>query len=126
MKLEHVAFNVSDPAAMAAWYCQHCGFRIVHAPPGPARAHFIADDAGMILEIYNNPPEQVPDYRNMHPLIVHIAFDSPDPDADAARLCAAGCQLVEEIRPGDGTVILMLRDPWGLALQLCKRAKALD
>ena len=123
MKLEHVAFNVSDPVAMASWYCQHCGFRVVHAPPGPAKAHFIADDAGMILEIYCNPPDQVPDYRAMHPLNFHLAFASENPDADANRLCAAGCRKVEDLRPPDGSIILMLRDPWGVPFQLCKRGK---
>lgn len=24
MKIEHVAFNVADPVAMADWYCRHC------------------------------------------------------------------------------------------------------
>ena len=123
MKLEHVAFNVSDPAAMAAWFCEHFGFRVVHAPPGAAKAHFLADDAGMMLEIYNNPPDQVPDYRAMDPLVFHLAFVSEDPDADCTRLVEAGAVKVQDLRPEDGSIILMLRDPWGVPFQLCKRGK---
>ena len=35
---------------------------------------------------------------------------------------AAGARVVDEVRKPDGTLLLMLRDPWGLALQLCQRA----
>jgi glyoxylase I family protein len=29
MKMEHVALNVPDPVAIAAWYTKHLGFEIV-------------------------------------------------------------------------------------------------
>jgi len=125
MKLEHVAFNVADPVAVAAWYGKHCGLRVVRHIPQPAQTHFLADDNATVLEIYCNPPEQVPDYRNMNPLLFHLALASADPAADAQRLIAAGASFVEEVRPAEGTLLIMLRDPWGLALQLCKRAKPL-
>jgi glyoxylase I family protein len=125
MKLEHVAFNVADPVAVAAWYGKHCGLRIVRHIPLPAQTHFLADDSATVLEVYHNPPEQVPDYRNMNPLLFHLALASADPAADAQRLIAAGASFVEELCPAEGTLLIMLRDPWGLALQLCKRTKPL-
>ncbi|MCP4565967.1 MAG: VOC family protein, partial [FCB group bacterium] len=67
--------------------------------------------------------DQVPLYANMDPLILHLAFESADPDADARRLIDAGASWVQEVRPDDGSHLVMLRDPWGLALQLCKRGK---
>ena len=30
MKIEHFAYNVSDPIAIAAWYCEHLGFSVKH------------------------------------------------------------------------------------------------
>jgi glyoxylase I family protein len=33
----------------------------------------------------------------------------------------AGASLADEIRLADGSHLVMLRDPWGLAIQLCKR-----
>jgi hypothetical protein len=48
-----------------------------------------------------------------------------DPDADRKRLEAAGATFFEEIRLPDGTFVIMLRDPWGVPLQLCKRGKAI-
>ena len=125
MKMEHIAFNVADPVAVAEWYCAHCGFRVVHHVPRPAQTHFIADEGSTVIEIYCNPPDQVPDYRSMNPLLFHLALFSDAPEADAARLMAAGAETVEEVRVDDGSLLIMMRDPWGQALQLCRRAKPL-
>lgn len=125
MKLEHIAFNVADPVAVADWYCRHCGLRIVRHIPLPAQTHFLADSDATVLEIYCNPPDQIPDYRNMNPLLFHLALASDSPTADARCLVAAGATYIEEVRLPDGSQLIMLRDPWGLALQLCKRATPL-
>ncbi|MFZ9681798.1 MAG: VOC family protein [Cephaloticoccus sp.] len=121
MKLEHVACNVADPVAVAAWYGEHLGLKIVRHIPQPAQTHFLSDGAGTVLEIYRNPPDAVPDYAAMDPLLLHLAFVSADPVADQTRLVAAGATYHSEVRGADGTLLVMLRDPWGLALQLCKR-----
>ena len=122
MKLEHLALNVIDPVAMAAWYVEHLGMRTVRQKSDAPYTHFLADNTGMILlEIYNNPPDQVPRYAEMDPLLLHIAFVSVYPEADKVALLAAGATLVEELRFDDGSHLVMLRDPWGLAIQLCKR-----
>ena len=125
MKLEHVALNVADPVAVAAWYCTHLGMSVARHIPQPAQTHFLHDGAGSIVEIYRNPPDQVPDYAKMDPLIVHLAFSSKDAQADRARLEAAGATFVTEVLPPDGSRLVMLRDPWGLALQICQRATPL-
>ena len=123
LKFEHLGINVDDPEAMAQWYVTHLGMQVVRKQEGGARTHFIVDASGSaILEIYNNPPDQVPAYDQQNPLLLHVAFLSSDPEADTKELVAAGAKLVEEIRPPDGSYIVMLRDPWGLALQLCRRA----
>jgi catechol 2,3-dioxygenase-like lactoylglutathione lyase family enzyme len=125
MKIEHFAFNVADPVAVADWYVTHCGLRVVRHLPEANETHFIADDDRTVFEIYHNPPEQVPDYAAMDPLLFHIALSSDDPSADAARLQAAGASFVTEVRPDANSLLIMLRDPFGLALQLCKRSRNL-
>lgn len=125
MKLEHIAFNVADPVAIAAWYVEHCGLRVVRHIPQPAQTHFLADSGSSVIEIYHNPPDQVPDYRSMDPLLFHLALVSEDPTADSQRLIAAGGSMVDELRFPDGSHLIMMRDPWGIALQLCKRGTAL-
>ncbi|MCU0787241.1 MAG: VOC family protein [Verrucomicrobia bacterium] len=125
MKIEHVAINVAAPVAVASWYCKHLGLRVVRHVPQPAQTHFLADSETTILEIYCNPPDEIPDYGSMNPLLLHLAFTSADPAADSRRLIAAGAVVVEEARLADGSHLIMLRDPWGLALQLCRRARPL-
>jgi glyoxylase I family protein len=124
MKLEHFALNVIDPPAIAAWYQAHLGLTVVRKLDAAPHTHFLADDSGSImLEFYNNPPDQVPAYAQMNPLLLHVAFVSANPEADKAALVAAGATLVDDQQTSDGSRIVMPRDPWGLALQLCRRAK---
>jgi glyoxylase I family protein len=125
MKIEHFAYNVADPVAVADWYTAHLGLRIVRIVDGPAKTHFLADDQATAIEIYCNPPDQIPDYASMDPLQLHIAFVSDDPTTDATRLIATGATLCSNTPFPDGTHLIMLRDPWGLALQLCKRTTPL-
>jgi glyoxylase I family protein len=125
MKIEHFAFNVADPDAMTAWYAKHFDMKLVRSGPPPANARFLADEVGGILEIYHNPPDQVPDYASMDPLLLHLAFTSADPAADAARLIADGATFHSETRMNDGSLLILVRDPWGLAVQLCHRAQPL-
>ncbi|HYG24867.1 MAG TPA: VOC family protein [Verrucomicrobiae bacterium] len=125
MKIEHAAFNVADPVAVADWYCKHCGLRVVRHVPHPTQTHFLADSSSSVIEIYCNPPDQVPDYHSMNPLTFHLALVSADPAKDSERLIAAGAKIVDEVRQADGSHLIMMRDPWGLSLQLCKRTTPL-
>ena len=125
MKIEHIAYNVEDPAEVAKWYGTHCGLTVVRRLPGPAQAHFLADDQSTVLEIYCNPPDKVPVYGEWDPLLFHLGFASADPASDQARLIAAGATLLTDDTLPDGSQLVMLRDPWGLAVQLCHRAQPL-
>jgi catechol 2,3-dioxygenase-like lactoylglutathione lyase family enzyme len=126
LTIEHVACNVSNPAAMAAWYVEHLGMRIVRQSSTAPYIHFLADAAGRtVLEIYSNAADPVPDYPAMHPLRFHIAFATTDPDGSRAALVAAGATAVDDQTTADGSRLIMLRDPWGLPLQLCKRTMPL-
>ena len=126
LNVEHIACNVSEPMAMAAWYVEHLGMRIVRRVPTPPYIHFLADASGRaVIEIYSNAADPVPDYAAMHPLRFHLAFAASDPDVARAALVAAGATFVEEQTLADGSRLLMLRDPWGLPVQLCKRATPL-
>ena len=126
LNVEHFACNVSDPVAMAAWYVEHLGMRVIRRVDSPQHIHFMADANGrVVIEIYNNTADPIPDYASMHPLRFHIAFVADDPDGIRTALEAAGATFVEEQKTPDGSRLLMLRDPWGLPLQLAKRATPL-
>ncbi|GGF31271.1 VOC family protein [Echinicola rosea] len=124
MKFEHFAINVAKPRAMSDWYEKHVGLSVVSKQDSSPYMTFLADDSDTImLEIYNNPKAPVLDFNSQHPLVLHLALVSEDPDADRDRLVAAGAEVISDDILGDGSHLVMLKDPWGLALQLCKRAK---
>ena len=126
MKLEHAALNLPDPHATAHWYAENLGLRIVKENENTPFEHFLADDAGVMLEFYNNPAGELPDYAAMSPFTLHLAFTATDLDADYERLLGAGATAAGDVTTTPaGDHIVFLRDPWGVSLQLVSRAKPL-
>jgi glyoxylase I family protein len=124
MKIEHIALNVADPEAMVKWYCDNLNMKVRRKS---GRAFFAADESGnVILEIYNNPAAPVPDYKAADLLVFHIAFCSDNVAADRQRLLAAGATSNGGIiAASSGDEIANMRDPWGLAIQLARRAESM-
>ena len=55
-------------------------------------------------------------------MLLHLAFQVDDIAATRSRLMRAGATAVGEIQSNDvGDEVAMLRDPWGIAVQLVKR-----
>jgi glyoxylase I family protein len=125
VKLEHFALQVPDPVAMADWYVKHLGCTVARAGGEPSHARFLKDGSGSVmLEIYRNPKVPVPNYDQVDPLLMHLALVSAAPAVDRDRLAGAGAKVVEDlVTSPTGDQLVMLRDPWGIALQLVKRAK---
>ncbi|MBN3582701.1 VOC family protein [Algoriphagus aestuarii] len=123
MKFEHFAINVPNAPAVSLWYEEHLGLIVKKKMAESPFMTFLADDSGTVmLEIYTNPKGETLDFESLHPLAVHLALVSEDPAADKARLIAAGATGISDDRLPDGSHLVMLRDPWGICLQLCKRA----
>ncbi len=123
MKFEHFGINVPDAAAMAAWYVEHLHMQIVRSIPQAPHTHFLADATGrVVMEIYSNPSAPIPHYVDQDPLCLHVAFAVDDGAATRDYLIANGAALVSNQTLDDGSLLVMLRDPWGVALQLCQRA----
>ena len=122
MKPNHIAVNVADSVAVTAWYYKHCGLRIIRQRAQPSQIHFLVDYSGsIVLEVYGISGN-IPDYGKMNPWSFHSTLASHDPFSDSRRLVAAGAAFVSESCPDDGSHLVMLRDPWGLALLLSKSA----
>jgi glyoxylase I family protein len=122
MKFEHFAINVPDAAAHAQWYVANLGFKIVRQMTVAPFTHFLADETGrVVVELYSNPKATIPDYKALHPLNFHLAVVAADARADRARLEQSGATLFLEDPQADGSLLIMLRDPWNVPLQLCQR-----
>jgi catechol 2,3-dioxygenase-like lactoylglutathione lyase family enzyme len=123
MKFEHVAFNVPDARAQARWLVDQLGFTVYRASETAPYMNFLADETGrVVLELYSNTAAPIPDYKNQPPLVLHFAMATKDAGADGERLRQAGGTVFSDTTQPDGTRFVMVRDPWGLALQFCQRA----
>ncbi len=124
MKIEHLGIQVPEPAAMADWYVKNMGFSIKRSSDDPVPVRFIADGSGKVMiEIYRNPKVGVPDYTTIDPLTLHIAYSCENVPRVMEKLSKAGAKLIsgpENLPNGDQ--LAMLRDPWGVVIQLCRRA----
>lgn len=123
MKFEHFALNVPDAIAAAKWYVEHLGLKVARSRTDSPFTSFLSDDTGrVILEVYSNPAAPFTDYRSAHPLCFHVAFVADDPNSVRARLVAAGAAPAYEETLPDGSFLIMVRDPWGIPIQLVRRA----
>jgi catechol 2,3-dioxygenase-like lactoylglutathione lyase family enzyme len=124
MNIEHTGLNVPAPLEMAKWYVANLGMKVVRSFDNSTHTHFLADSAGhTMIEIYCNRSAPIPDYPSMDPLVLHICFSADDVDAARRRLLAAGATPVGDIATtGSGDLLAMLRDPWGVPIQLAKRS----
>jgi glyoxylase I family protein len=126
MNIEHIAFNVPDPVAAAEWYTRHLGMRVVRSVDGPPHTRFMADGSGRTVVEFYRQTAPVPDYPTMDPMVLHIAFVAADVAGEVKRLLAAGATPAGELTTApNGDVLGMVRDPWGVAIQLVKRTRTL-
>jgi catechol 2,3-dioxygenase-like lactoylglutathione lyase family enzyme len=124
MKFEHFALNVPDARAMSRWYVEQLGVKVARRRDDAPYTHFLADETGRVfVELYTNPKAAIPDYAAQHPLVLHFAVVTADARAECQRLEKAGAKLFLEEPLPDGSLLIMMRDPWGVPLQLCQRAK---
>ena len=124
MQIEHVALVVTEPALLAHWWEQNLGMKIVRSNDQPPFGHFVSDSSGRILfELHSPSGVPVPDYGAVDARTLHIAFMADDLATARDRLVGAGASLESDVETTPtGDQIAMLRDPWGLAIQLVRRS----
>ena len=119
---EHTALNVPDIDAAGRWYCRNLDMKVLRSGES---VRFLADATGrLIFELYTNPTAEIPDYWKMHPMTMHLAFRVSDVPAAVEKLTEAGATIFSDHEAAaSGDEMAMLRDPWGIPLQLMKRAE---
>ncbi|MBT8183220.1 MAG: VOC family protein [Eudoraea sp.] len=122
MIFEHFALNLAAVNDVVEWYTTNIGLKIMSNQQEPPFMTFLGDSSGrVVLELYHRPDQKITDFKGQHPLTFHVAFVSEDARTDMERLMKAGATFEEEVNKEDGSVLIMLRDPWGIPLQLCQR-----
>jgi len=123
LRPEHVGLAMPDPIAAAAWYGRHLGWQTIRASSGPPYAHFLrSPDGGTVIEFFNDPAVADADLWKVDAMQGHLAFAVDDLESQCERLVSAGAVVdgpTASTPAGDRYV--MLRDPWGLPLQLITR-----
>lgn len=120
---EHFAINVEKPKQMAKWYVKNLNMEICRSMDESPYTQFLADYTGrLVMEIYANANAEIPDYQKEHPLKFHMAFASDNAEQTKNKLLEQGATVFEELKPNEGTHLVMLRDPFGVPLQICQRS----
>ena len=123
MVFEHFALNVREIEKVVTWYSKHLDLTVVSEQEVSPYMTFLADSTGrVVLELYSREDADMKNFQEEHPLTFHVAFVSDNAKRDMERLIGVGATLFEEVHKPDGSHLVMLRDPWGMPLQLCQRA----
>ena len=127
MRIEHIALNIENVPETVKWYTENLGMEVVRKVNNAEQMTFIGDSGrSTIIELYCNRKAPIPNYREMDPLVLHIAFTVSDIQAERDRLVEAGATVVEDVYTSpQKDQLAMLRDPWGIAIQLVQRDKSM-
>ena len=126
MIFEHFALNVEKPLETSNWYVTNCDMKVVKKFEEEPFTHFLADSTGrVVVEFYNNKNSKMLDFNSLNPLEFHFAFMVEDIGSVKKNFLEAGARVIEEMELDDGSVLIMLRDPYGIPLQLCQRKQKL-
>ncbi len=124
MIFEHFAINVNNVDAVVKWYVSHLGLKVVNQQKELPFMTFLADSSDrVIMELYQRADAMMTNFAIQHQLTFHVAFVSENAQKDSDRLQAEGATFIEEVYKEDGSHLVMLRDPWGMPLQLCERSQ---
>lgn len=122
--LEHLAIAATDPAALAAWYCDKLGFDMLVASP-ESQTYFVGLPGGGIIEIL--PVVGVATGQPATIGLHHLALAVDTFDVAYQHLLAQGVHFTgPAYRSTDGgTQFDFFTDPEGNRLQLVCRAQPL-
>jgi glyoxylase I family protein len=82
-RFEHVAIYASDTTALKDFYVEALGLHVIVESGGQPPAYFLADEAGMALEIIARPPVETAVNQRW---VCHLAFVVDDVAASRAAL----------------------------------------
>jgi glyoxylase I family protein len=123
MRPEHFQLNLTDSRAKADWYVENLGLKIVRKGGAPSFGFFISDaNDNMMLELTQDASYPVLEFDKINYNSFHVAFVVDDVKAMRDKLISVGAKLAEEIKNTPaGDQVVMIRDPWGQAIQFVKR-----
>ncbi len=124
-RIEHFAIFAADLHRLKDFYEKAFGLRVVlDNSKAPIPGFFLADDAGVAIEIIGRP-ESVPPAETRY--VCHIAFHVDNIDATRTALEAAGITFeTDSAVSNDAMTTYFFNDPEGNRLQIVHRNKPLS
>ncbi|WP_111708214.1 VOC family protein [Lutibacter citreus] len=133
IRFEHFAFNVADQKIASLWYVEFMDLKIPWSKDivkeknnlRTYRVPYIGDkNMNMTFELFGK--DVVKSLAKQSHNIIHIAFNSENPEELAKRMVYGGAVKVGETRFNkNGAIIIDLYDPQGTPIRLIKRKKEL-
>ncbi len=122
-KMEHFAIFAADAPALKDFYVEAMGLRVIVEAGGDPPGFFLADDAGMALEIIGRPPgTRGADTR----WVCHVAFTVDDHAAARAALERRGLAFeAETVVDTEAMRTAFFNDPEGNRCQIVWRGRPL-
>ena len=122
MRIFETVIYGGDLVAMAEFYADGLGLRLVEEPDRLSVVFRLDDDAMLLIfdpTLASKPGRPVPSHGARGPGHVAMRVEAPEFDACAERLRRLGVEFEKEIdRPGDGGRSLYVRDPAGNSVEL--------
>lgn len=129
MRIEHIGFLVSEPISIGNWYKEYLNLKIIKSFGNNEEGAVFLKDAktGTILEFGKFKETLNFNYNELKPLQIHIAIECQDPLELAKKLESAGAMIIGESPKAEvKNERILVKDPWGITIQLINRINKLE
>lgn len=123
--VDHVAIASRDTRALAQWYCEVLGMRILFTNEKDPPTCLVGGDMGAVVEIMPDNGEKPLPHHPYDPGLRHIALRVRDFDAAYAGLEGKVLGLMPPAPAAGGGKIAFFHDPEGNLLQIVSREREL-
>jgi len=121
--VDHVAIAAKDPKALAQWYCDFLGLRILFDNGKERPTYLVGGTMGAVVEIMPDNDGQVTTHQPLDPGIRHIAFRVQDFDAVYAQLQGQVLGLTPAAEAAGGGQVAFFHDPEANLIQIVSRPR---
>jgi catechol 2,3-dioxygenase-like lactoylglutathione lyase family enzyme len=129
MKIEHIGIMVPKPISAGNWYNKHLGLAVIRQLGSDEEGvTFLRDnETDTVIELAKLSEIPDFDFNELDPLHLHIAIECDDPAGLSSELEKAGASIIgESARAEAANERILVKDPWGITIQLIILIERID